>query len=331
VTQKSTSLPVLVVDDSAVSRKLLEHALDSEPYQVHFASDGAEARRLFQQYAPRIVITDWMLPDLSGPELCRELRRAARCYTHILILTSNTDKENLVEGLASGADDYLTKPFDRQELLARLGVARRTIDLHSEIEEKNRELEELARTDHLTQLPNRRAVEDYAERHLQGAIRHKFPFWVVLVDVDCFKSVNDTHGHVIGDAVLARIAALLRKSTRAADICGRMGGDEFILVVSYADEEDILDTVERLRTSVAIETFEGGAGPVHVTASFGIAGYQGAGSPEFKELVDRADRALYAAKQAGRNQLKLETGAGRETSDGQAGAAIFRGTDKTVR
>lgn len=306
--QLPAAVSVLAVDDSPVSRKLLEHALESEPCQLLFAADGAEALRLFAEHSPRIVITDWMLPDVSGPDLCRQMRLASRSYAYIIILTSNAEKENLVEGLAAGADHYVTKPFDKQELLARIGVGRRIIELHAQIESKSRQLEELARTDHLTGLPNRRAVEDYGEHQLFGAIRHKFPLWIVLIDIDRFKTVNDTHGHVTGDAVLARVAALLRRNTRAADLCGRLGGDEFILIVSYATQEDIVSTADRLLRTIAEETFDGKLGPFQVTASLGVAGFQGAAA-DFKQLLDRADRALYAAKESGRNVVKVDIAA----------------------
>jgi two-component system cell cycle response regulator len=200
----------------------------------------------------------------------------------------------------------LTKPFDPSELQARIGVGRRTVELHREIADKNKQLEDLALTDHLTGLPNRRAVEEFAERQLRGAIRHKFSLWVVLPDLDIFKSVNDKFGHSAGDEVLKRFAEILRANTRAADICGRLGGDEFILVLSYTNKEDISRTAERLREEFACEKFEFAGKSVRLTASFGISGFQGMGAPELRQLLDRADRALYAAKQAGRNQVKIE-------------------------
>jgi two-component system, cell cycle response regulator len=297
---------VLVVDDSQISRKLVEHALESQPYSLLFAKNGEEGLQLFEKHAPPIVVTDWLMPDISGPELCQKIRGNAKSYTYIVILTSNSDKEDLVQGLAAGADDYLTKPFDPGELQARIGVGRRTVELHREIAEKNKQLEELALTDHLTGLPNRRAVEEFAERQLRGAIRHRFSMWVMLPDLDIFKRVNDKFGHAAGDEVLKRFAEILRANTRAADICGRLGGDEFILVLSYTNKEDISRTAERLREEFACEKFEFAGNSVRVTASFGISGFQGMGAPELRQLLDRADRALYAAKQAGRNQVKIE-------------------------
>ena len=306
MTERAALEQVLVVDDSAVSRKLLEHALENQPYEVLFAKDGAEGLRLFDKHAPPLVITDWMLPDISGPELCQKIRASAKGYTYIVILTSNSDKEDLVQGLAAGADDYLTKPFDASELQARIGVGRRTVELHREIAGKNKELEELALTDHLTGLPNRRAVEEFAERQLRGAVRHRFSLWIMLPDLDAFKRVNDEFGHAAGDEVLKRFAEILKANTRAADICGRLGGDEFVLALSHVSKEDISRTAERLREEFACEKFKFGGKSARVTASFGIAGFQEMGTPELRQLLDRADRALYAAKQAGRNQVKIE-------------------------
>jgi len=144
-----------------------------------------------------------------------------------------------VKGLAAGADDYLTKPFDPAELLARIGVGRRIIDLHRQIDAKNKLLEEMAHSDPLTGLPNRRAIEEWASRQLRGAVRHGFPYWVVLVDLDTFKSINDTHGHIGGDALLQKFAEILKTVIRASDICGRLGGDEFLLVITHVEAESI--------------------------------------------------------------------------------------------
>jgi two-component system, cell cycle response regulator len=300
-------IKILVVDDSPVSRKVLEHALSDEPYTLLFAESGGEALRLFQERRPAVVITDWMLPDSSGPELCQRIRSDAQnSYTYIILLTSMTEKDSVVKGLAAGADDYLTKPFDASELLARIGVGRRIIDLHREIEEKNRLLEEAARTDHLTGLANRRAIEEWATRQLRGAARHGFPLWVVLADLDTFKSINDNHGHDAGDTVLQKFAEILRANTRASDLSGRLGGDEFLLILTHVERENIEITLDRLREQFGSQIFTFNGQKVKVTASFGIAGFQGGEEPEISALVRQADKALYAAKRGGRNQVKVE-------------------------
>jgi two-component system, cell cycle response regulator len=300
------SCQVLVVDDSAVSRKLVEHALEPSGHTLLFAKSGAEALEMFRRHAPSIVLTDWMMPDFSGLELCQKIRAEdQREYTYIIVLSAKSEKDNVVKGLAAGADDYLTKPFDAGELLARVGVGCRTVELHREIDAKNRLLEALAHTDSMTDLPNRRAIEDWAGRQLRGAARHGFPFWVVQADLDSFKEVNDGCGHDAGDVVLKRFSEVLKGNTRASDICGRMGGDEFLLVITHVEKLYIEGTINRLREEWAGCEFEFAGKRVSLTASFGIAGFCGTGAPTFQALVAQADKALYAAKRAGGNRVEV--------------------------
>jgi two-component system, cell cycle response regulator len=308
MTETMPNLPVLVVEDSPFSRKLLEHALSGNSYSLLLAENGKEALQLFKEHRPAIVITDWMLPDSSGPELCERIRAESNgSYTYIILLTSMTEKEDIVRGLSSGADDYLTKPFDRGELLARIGVGRRMIGLHREIDTKNKLLEEMAHTDPLTGLPNRRAIEEWAKRQLRGAARHGYSLWVVHMDLDGFKNINDSYGHEAGDQVLLGIARVLKEHTRASDIGGRMGGDEFLFVMTHVEKANIPLTVERLRQKIASLNFCLGGKSISVTASFGVCGFQGKEPPEFSLLVRQADNALYDAKRGGRNQVKIES------------------------
>ena len=300
------SCQVLVVDDSAVSRKLVEHALEPSGHTLLFAKNGEEAIELFRRHCPPIVVTDWMLPDFSGLELLQKIRtEEQREYTYVIVLSAKSEKDNVVKGLAAGADDYLTKPFDAGELLARIGVGCRTVDLHREIDAKNRLLEALAHTDSMTDLPNRRAIEDWADRQLRGAARHGFPMWVVQADLDSFKEINDNHGHDAGDIVLKRFSDVLKGNTRASDICGRMGGDEFLLVITHVEKHYIQVTINRLREEWAACEFEFGGKRVSLTASFGIAGFWGKGAPTFQALVAQADKALYAAKRTGGNRVEV--------------------------
>jgi len=303
--QSGPSLSVLVVDDSPVCRKLVEQALEGQEYSVTFAKSGREALGMFTQIAPDIVVTDWMMPDVSGVELCERIRRTELAYTYVILLTSISDKDMIIKGLAAGADDYLTKPFDLGELNARIGVGRRIICLQRDIEAKNLLLQEAARTDSLTGLPNRRAIEEWAERQIRGAKRHGYPLWVVLADLDSFKNVNDTYGHDAGDLVLRKFSELLRGTTRASDICGRMGGEEFVMVMTHVERKDIVPTIDRLREQFACMIFRFGTNTASVTSSFGVAGFDAKGCHEFSQLLRRADAALYAAKRAGRNRIEL--------------------------
>jgi two-component system, cell cycle response regulator len=301
----SDSFKVLVADDSAVYRKLLEQALSGD-YSILMAHSAEQALEIFNRERPSLVITDWVMPDMTGIELCQRIRsNGGGPYTYVILLTTVAEKENIVRGLSAGADDYLTKPFHQQELVARVRVGCRLIELHRQLEAKNRLLEELALTDPLTKLPNRRAIEDWSRRQLSGAARHGFPFWVVLIDLDHFKHVNDNHGHDAGDMVLKRFGEILKMNTRLSDICGRIGGEEFLQVLTYADEPSVRMVVERVRKQFAAETFSFGGNTINVTASFGVAGFHGRTPPPFSELVTQADAALYRAKNNGRNCAEI--------------------------
>jgi diguanylate cyclase (GGDEF)-like protein len=298
---------VLVVDDSEMYLKLIEHTLSREFDCVHQARNGREALEIFERERPALVITDCMMPDVGGLELCQRIRAAQSSYVYIIMVTSISETENVVKGLAAGADDYLTKPFHTDELLARVKVGRRLIDLQRQLEEKNRLLEHFALTDSLTGLPNRRAIEAWATHELPASLRHGFSFWVVLIDLDHFKRVNDAYGHDAGDRVLKVFADILRSNTRSSDISGRIGGEEFLHVITHADETHMPMVVERTRARLHGHTFVFNGTVVTVSASFGVAEFdRSAPVPAFSELVARADRALYRAKQLGRNRIEFE-------------------------
>jgi PleD family two-component response regulator len=233
----SQQFTVLAVDDSPIYRKLVERSLSGERYSLLFAKNGRAALDLFAEHQPAVVITDWDMPDIGGLELCRRIRRDFQGFrSHLILLTANTDKAQVIEGLAAGADDYLTKPFHSGELVARVEVGRRIVELHREVQAKNRLLEEMALRDSLTGLLNRRAVDVWASCQLSAAARHDFSFWVVMTDLDFFKKVNDTYGHDAGDTVLKTFADILKTRSRQSDICARLGGEEFLLMMTHADK-----------------------------------------------------------------------------------------------
>jgi two-component system, cell cycle response regulator len=297
---------VLVVDDSPVARKLVENALSPHEYEILPVETGQEALELFEKRRPGLVITDWLMPDLSGIELCERIRSGfANSFTYIILLTSVTEKSEIVRGLQAGADDYLTKPFHAEELAARGAVGRKFARLQAEIEAKNRQLEQLALTDALTDLPNRRGIEQWAKRELSGAMRHSFSFWVVMSDLDNFKSVNDMYGHEAGDSVLKTFAEILQKNSRQCDICGRIGGDEFLMVITHSEREGVEAAIDRIREQIETLNFTFGGRPAKVTASFGIASLQRGVPTNFDRLVAQADEALYSAKRGGRNRIEL--------------------------
>jgi two-component system, cell cycle response regulator len=299
---------VLVVDDSPIYRKLVERALSDGPYSVLFAQNGRDAIDIFAKHNPSFVITDWEMPNVTGIELCEYIRRNfPTSYTYLIILTAMTDMDKVVSGLDAGADDYLTKPFHARELLARLGVGRRIVTLHRQIEAKNRLLEELVLTDPLTELPNRRAVDIWVTPQLEGAARHGFPLWVAMADVDRFKNVNDTYGHDAGDTVLKKFAQILKANTRRSNLCARMGGEEFILVLTHVEKKGAEIAIERVRKQLESEVFTFESRSLRVTASFGVASFQGT-APNFNLLAKSADLALYSAKRNGRNRVEFHAG-----------------------
>jgi diguanylate cyclase (GGDEF)-like protein len=304
---KAREFKVLVADDSRVYRRLVEDTLSEKQYTLLFAKSGREAIDLFSEHQPSVVITDWMMPDLSGIELCEHIRNHPRqaSYTYLIILTGITEKDKLVKGLAAGADDYLTKPFHSDELLARVGVGHRIVELHRQLEAKNLLLEELALTDSLTGLPNRRAIEDWATRQLSGAARYGFSFLVVMADLDHFKAVNDTHGHDAGNVVLKRFSEILRTNSRRSDICGRIGGEEFLFILTHTTPENARVVIERIRAELEATEFDFDGSSLTVTASFGVAGFEGTQAPDFNRLVSQADAALYTAKRTGRNRIEI--------------------------
>jgi two-component system, cell cycle response regulator len=297
---------VLVADDSAVSRKLVEQTLSGKRYSLVFAKSGRETVALFAEHNPALVIVNWMMPDLTGIEICKHIRSKTQAsYTYVILLTGKSEKESVVEGLAAGADDYLTKPFHPEELIARVGVGLRIMELQREIEVKNTMLQELALTDPLTSLPNRRAIENWSARQLSGAARHGFSFWVALADLDHFKTVNDTHGHDAGDTVLKAFSQILKAKSRSSDICGRIGGEEFLFVLTHATKEDAVRVIECIRAELEATKFNFNGNRLTVTASFGLVGFVGTKAPDFNRLVTDADSALYSAKRLGRNRVEV--------------------------
>jgi diguanylate cyclase (GGDEF)-like protein len=298
---------ILVVDDSAVYRKQIDQILAYHPsYKPLLACNGTEALNIYREKVPSIVVTDWMMPDFSGIELCQRIRaEKSQPYAYVIMMTSNTDRGRVAQALEAGADDYIAKPFDGSEMLARIGAGRRAVELYRELEGKNAKLEELARTDALTGLPNRRAIEEWADKQLEGSSRHGFPIWIVLSDLDAFKEINDTFGHAAGDAVLRAFAETLKKGTRASDMCGRLAGDEFVIVITHVSAENIELAVNRFREQFSRLWFPFAGHSISLTATFGVAGTEWGKQKSFAELLRSADEMLYEAKRGGRNRVRV--------------------------
>jgi two-component system cell cycle response regulator len=298
---------ILIADDSIVSRHLLDATLRKWGYDVVLASDGKEAWQILQcDDAPNLAILDWMMPGMTGLEVCRLVRQRARePYTYILLLTSKSLKEDLIEGMESGADDYITKPFDQHELKVRLRAGTRLVELQAELLAAREALREQATKDSLTRLWNRSSILEILARELARGERELRGVGVVLVDLDHFKSVNDNHGHFAGDAVLREAARRMQSSIRQYDSIGRYGGEEFLIILPGCDEASTYNQAERLRIQISAENLSLGDTELRLTASFGATSAVPGRAVTAESLIRKADEALYLSKKLGRNRVEF--------------------------
>jgi len=244
---------VLVAEDDAMFRRILQKWLENWGYHVIVAEDGGKAWSILQQERPpELLILDWMMPEIEGVELCRRIRERQRPpYQYILLVTGKDDKEDLVKGLEAGADDYLTKPFEQNELRAHLLVAKRILTLQRDLIDAREELRSQAMHDVLTGIWNRGAVLDQLSRELDRSTRAKTTTGVLMLDLDHFKKVNDTYGHLTGDAVLREVAKRVTESIRSYDTVGRYGGEEFVVVLPNCGTAEIEQNAERIRLAIS--------------------------------------------------------------------------------
>lgn len=296
---------VLVADDSPIARRLLEASLTQWGYEVVSASDGLEAWELLRREdAPRLAILDWMMPGLSGPELCRRVRQLnSQRYIYILLVTSRAEKQDIIEGMEAGADDYVTKPFDQMELKVRLASGRRIVTLQDQLLEAQATLREQATRDALTKIWNRRTTLEILEREIDRAQRELSPLSLAMGDLDRFKQINDTFGHLAGDAVLCEAVRRMKGSIRSYDSLGRFGGEEFLLILPGCEEADAVGLAERMRLEISRQPVEWQGQPIAITASFGVTSLPLSRKVTVEALLKAADAALYQAKQAGRNRV----------------------------
>jgi diguanylate cyclase (GGDEF)-like protein len=295
---------ILIADDSLLSRRLLEDTLRNWGYEVTAVRDGTEAREILSgEDCPPIAILDWMMPGCTGPELCDMVRSSARePYTYILLLTSRNEKQDLVTGMEAGADDYITKPFDRHELQVRLRAGTRIVELQQQLLNTREALREQATRDYLTNLWNRSAILDRLRREMARSAREGTPFGLILADIDRFKSINDSWGHAAGDLALKEVSSRISATLRPYDSVGRYGGEEFLMILPGADLEETASLAERVREEIRSAPMVWDGVPVGLSCSFGCT--SGFGSDESAaDLIRVADESLYAAKRGGRDRV----------------------------
>jgi diguanylate cyclase (GGDEF)-like protein len=298
---------ILIADDEVLSRRLLQKTLERAGYEVTALENGrVAAEQLCKRDGPRLALLDWMMPELDGPGVCREVRkRNEQSYVYMVLLTSKEAKEDVVAGLESGADDYLTKPFNAEELKARLRTGLRILELEDRLVEAREEMRFKATHDGLTSLWNRGVILDLLGRELARSRRERVSTAILICDLDHFKNVNDTYGHPAGDEVLQATAKRLLSSVRSYDFVGRYGGEEFLVVLNNCNPAFGLARAEEIRKTIAQRPVQTSSGVVPITMSLGLLLSQEWGFRPLEELLQEADAALYAAKEAGRNCVKV--------------------------
>jgi two-component system cell cycle response regulator len=302
------NLSILLVEDEATARLMTSRQLERAGFKVQTVANGAEALAMLKRRFFPLMLTDWDMPKMDGVALCKAVREMPlEGYVYTILLTARIGKANIIEGLAAGADDYLTKPCDDNELRARLNTGRRILRLEQSLRAANSRIHLLSITDPLTATFNRRYLMERLPQEIERAGRYQRPLSVVLCDADHFKQVNDAHGHQAGDDVLKDFAKLLMGSSRQdIDWVVRYGGEEFLTVLPETGLPAAMAFAEKMRAAIAAHPFETAAGTLSVTSSFGVAGYdslEGQKEASVDRLIASADLCLYRSKELGRNQI----------------------------
>jgi two-component system cell cycle response regulator len=297
---------ILVADDDPVTRRLLQAQLQKWGHEVTACADGEVAWEILtKEDSPRLVVLDWMMPGMDGVNICRNLRKEGqKTYSYLILLTSKSQQDDIVEGLEAGADDYITKPFNPNELKVRIRAGARIIQLQEELIDALKISEFQATHDGLTGLLNRTAILKTLQIELDRCKRDSHSLAVVIGDLDLFKQINDRFGHLAGDAVLVGATKLIASSLRPYDSAGRYGGEEFIIALPGCNPEDAKSIAERLRSMIAATLISTTEGPVSCTMSFGVAVSDGTDGADLDSLIRKADEALYRAKHLGRNRVE---------------------------
>ncbi len=300
---------LLLVEDEPTQRMMLERQLTRAGYLVDTAENGADALARILEGQYQILLTDWDMPGMDGPTLCKRVREAnLATYIYILLLTGHLTTDDVVVGLGAGADDYVKKPANQAELLARLSAGSRIVTLEQSLREANKKIELLSVTDPLVGTFNRRYLNDQILKEVDRARRYGHPLAAIMSDLDRFKRINDERGHQTGDEVLCRFAELARSLIRPSDWIARYGGEEFVIVLPNTDASGAAIVAEKIRAQCAGIPMTFTSGDLVVTASFGVAALHASdlsADAAAAEMLREADAALYNSKHEGRNRVTV--------------------------
>ena len=299
-------MKILVVDDDPLTLHMVVYRLRQWGHEVISCADGESAWKVLADgMVPNVAILDWMMPGMNGPELCQKIRSKMDCpYVYIVLLTGKNNQEDLIAGLDAGADDYLTKPFHLGELEARLRAGKRIVDLQNELIAARETLRIQAMQDSLTQILNHGAILDALLSEINRSHREYQSLSLIMADLDGFKKVNDSYGHVMGDQVLIEVARRMRNCLRSYDAIGRYGGEEFLIVLPNSDDLQALRLAERIRLAVSSEPFRFHNIDLTVTVSQGVTTWNEPHPIPVEQLIQAADRGLYIVKNGGRNGVE---------------------------
>ncbi len=304
---------ILIVEDELISRKLLTKTVESWGHEVIAAENGLEAWNIFRQEKLKFIIADWMMPEMDGIELCKKIRDVERSgYIYFILLTGKDKKEDVIEGLQAGADDYVAKPFDIDELRVRIRTGERILNLEKALNEKNdqmkllnEQLESLAMTDPLMGIGNRRAFYEAIQKIHQCSCRYPHGYGIIMIDIDNFKNYNDSYGHAEGDNALKTVADSLKNTLRCSDEIFRWGGEEIVIILIEQRLQETLFVAEKLRQEIAsLQIVHRGCDRGYMTISCGVSAFRENGTDKkWETVLERADKSLYNAKEAGRNRV----------------------------
>ena len=295
---------ILVIDDSKLIAHVAKNILTKQGHEVLLAQDGETGLDIVRDKKPDLIPLDLILPGIDGYGVCERIKNDPSIKDiPIIMLTSKAEHADKVRGLELGASDYVTKPFDEGELRARVNTHLRIKELYESLQEKNRQLLEMANRDGLTGLYNHRYFQETLLKDFQRALRYNEFLACIMFDIDYFKKFNDTYGHQTGDVVLKTLGGLVKMVMRDSDLAARYGGEEFALILYHTKPQEAYNIAERLRKTVEQHKFKAGDLELSVNISIGVASYYHPDITDAKSLIECADKALYRAKEEGRNRV----------------------------